>query len=867
MIGKVVSHYKILEKLGGGGMGVVYKAHDLRLDRPVALKFLPPDLTRDSEAKQRFILEAKAASALQHNNICVVYDIDETPEGQLFISMEYLEGETLKKKIVRGPLKIDEAIDVAIQVDRGLARAHEHGIIHRDIKPANIIITSDGVAKIVDFGLAKLAGPSMLTKSGTILGTVAYMSPEQTKGDPVDSRTDIWSLGVVLYEMVTGQLPFKGDYENAVVYSILNARPEPITALRTGVPMELERIVQKCLAKDPRERYQHADELLVDLKRLQTETVASATPTPPTRRLPRHMWAGIAAVLMVVLIGVWLIWPGKSSVHGAGYDRMKSIGVLPFVPMGKTLDDSIFADGIHEDILTQLSKITDLRVIGRSSMILYRDTKKRLSEIGNELDAGYLMEGSVRKSGGKLRIAAQLVDASTEGHVWADVYDRPEADVFAVQSEIANRIADDLKLRLAPVERASIENVPTSSIKAHEYYLKGEYYWRNYTDSAGNTMAAEMFDSAAHEDPRFVQAFAWSSIVHLALYYYGFDTSPEQLRQSKASLDNALALAPDEPEVRCASGQYYHLVEGDRSRALTEYELALNDRPRWGEVLLDIAIVHQEAGDFEKAREYLRRQRASDPMEISTLNESFLVCERLREWDPAKAEAEQYLSRHPDDPYAYLFLADLLIDGFGDLEGARTILEQGRRQPVSPFRGGDRVDRGSLWRVEFYERRFDSALACAPNPGWNRGLTLIACGNPSEARLCFEGALAVGKGQIDRWRSLKTRGISANAYYVTAQLAQGYAAVGNEKMAIETIQNALETSSQGPGMNRYARLFCEESLVNVYVFLGQKDKALDLIERLLRGPGTLTVWKLRLDPLYDPLRSDRRFQALLARSD
>ena len=309
MIGTTISHYKILEKLGAGGMGVVYRAEDTKLKRTVALKFLPPDLTRDEDAKQRFIHEAQAASALQHNNICVVHDIDETSDGQSFICMEYLEGETLKKKIERGPLKIDEATDIAIQIGQGLTKAHEHGIVHRDIKPANIIVTNDRVAKIVDFGLAKLTGRTMLTKKGTTLGTVAYMSPEQSRGEESDLRSDIWALGIVLYEMVTGQRPFKGDYENAVLYAIVNVEPDPPSSLRTNVPLELERIILKCLAKEASDRYQHTDDLVVDLRRFKGDTSKSAravagvpgprVEVPQRTRAMRLFWA-VSAILVLV---------------------------------------------------------------------------------------------------------------------------------------------------------------------------------------------------------------------------------------------------------------------------------------------------------------------------------------------------------------------------------------------------------------------------------------------------------------------------------------------------------------------------------------------------------------------------------------
>jgi len=375
MIGKSISHYRITEKLGGGGMGIVYKAEDTRLKRTVALKFLPPDLTRDEDAKKRFVHEAQAASALEHPNICNVHEIDETQDGQMFICMACYEGETLKKKIERGPLKVDEAVNIAVQVAGGLARAHEAGITHRDIKPANVMVTDRGEVKIVDFGLAKLSGRTRVTKTGTTAGTIAYMSPEQSRGEGVDSRTDIWSLGVVLYEMLTGKLPFKGDYEQAVVFSILNEDPEPLRNLRSEVPIGLERIVHKAMAKSPGERYRQVRDVLVELETLGTEQET------------------------------------RSMTAGRG---RKSIAVLPFKSLSESKEDEYFSDGITEDILTQLSRIGDLKVISRTSVMRYKKSEKSLLEIGRELGVATILEGSVRRSGDRVRIVGELIDAQTD---------------------------------------------------------------------------------------------------------------------------------------------------------------------------------------------------------------------------------------------------------------------------------------------------------------------------------------------------------------------------------------------------------------------------------------------------------------------
>ena len=351
MIGQSVSHYRILEKIGEGGMGVVYKAEDIKLKRTVALKFLPPDLTRDPEAKERFIREARAASALDHPNICTIHEIDETKSGQMFIAMACYSGETLRETIDSGTLAMNEALDIAIQVAQGLQEAHENGIVHRDIKPANIIITSKRQAKIMDFGLVKLGHGAQLTREGLTPGTVAYMSPEQSQGREVDQRTDLWSLGVVLYEMVTGQRPFKGDYDQAVVYSILNEEAEPISAIRQGAPAELEKLVSGLLAKNPSSRLRSAQELLTELKgaRDKLRTLSSLPAASEAKAQP-------------------------------------SIAVMPFVDMSPEKDQEYFCDGMAEEIINALTQLYNLRVIARTSAFAFKGKSKDIREIGKKLD-------------------------------------------------------------------------------------------------------------------------------------------------------------------------------------------------------------------------------------------------------------------------------------------------------------------------------------------------------------------------------------------------------------------------------------------------------------------------------------------------
>jgi serine/threonine protein kinase/tetratricopeptide (TPR) repeat protein len=867
LIGKTISHYKILEKLGGGGMGVVYKAEDARLKRTVALKFLPPTLTADPDAKERFIHEAQAASSLQHNNICVVYDIDEAEDGQLFISMECLEGETLKKKIERGPLKIEEAVDIAIQVAQGLTKAHEHGIVHRDIKPANIMITLDGVAKIVDFGLAKLSGWTMLTKTGSTLGTAAYMSPEQARGESADHRTDIWSLGVLLYEMISGKRPFETEYENALMYSILNAEPEHITGLRAGVPMELEHIINKCLAKAPRDRYQHADELNVDLRMIHAASTslptAEARTTTLQGRQTRTRVILTAAALIVVAFGAWLFL-GREPEELSGI-RKKSIAVLPFSPFGRTFDDTVFADGIHDDILTQLSKISGLRVIARTSMVLYRDSKKTPRQIGDDLDVGYLLEGSTRRSGGKIRITAQLIKTADEGHLWADTYDRSDADVFAVQSDIAQRIAASMEAVLSPEEKASVEEIPTSSTEAYHYYLRGNYYWDNYIDSAGNAKAAVLYEKAAEKDPAFAQAFARASVANGAVYYI-WDPTPARHARITSALEKARALNPEDPVVHWAQGTYFLYsdtvrgVTDRRKMALEELQKALKSRPNWADLLRDIGTVQYLEGALPEARESIRRCFSLSPMDIAGEWGPWTISRWLKEWDVARKEVDEYIARHPDDLEGYSDKARILIEGFGDLDGARACLEDGMKLPLN--QGRDRswlITSNDLWRVNYYQGKYQEALACLVElPGedvrrsytrWLRkGLTYLTLNQRVSAMACFDTALSIAARLPTGYSKLYRTGI-------------GWAWRGEHEKAALELGKASRLD-----LTWTQRKDVEEARALAAVLAGDNDRALNLIEQLIPQPGFLTVWMLRLDPAYNSLRSNPRFQALLGKN-
>jgi len=689
MVGSVISHYEILAKIGEGGMGVVYKARDTRLDRYVALKFLPPELTKDPAVKTRFILEAKAASALQHNNICTIHEIDETREGQMFICMDYYDGETLNRKIERGPLKIENIIKIAVQIAQGLAKAHEKGIVHRDIKAANVLMTDDDVVKILDFGLAKLQGYTKMTKIGSTVGTAPYISPEQAKGEEVDHPTDVWSLGVVLYEMVTGQLPFKGEYEQAILYQITNVTPEPITGLRSGVPIELERIVNKCLQKNPDSRYQTAGDLIVDLKNLQLAYSQIRPPTTKTTIVDQINRKWYLTVLAILIIGIALVLIFKPFSKEPDRNR-KSIAVLTFKNLNDDKNDESFIDGLAEAIRAHLSKIADLKVISQQSALKYKNSTKSIQEIGKELGVATVLEGSCGRSGNRVRIIAQLIDAQDEGHIWAETYDKELTEIFAVQSEVAGRIAAALRVTLTPIEKANIQKPVAKNLTAYDYCLRGlEYYDRYTTDDWQK--AIETYRKALEIDPTYAKAYA------------GMADCYEQLGNVDTALilcNKAIALDPDVPEAYKARANVYETkgwinksieecqkalqldpnyaqaasnigrrlrILGDRVRSYIWQKKAINLDPTKSSLYGNVGANLREIGSFILAESYVRKGLDLQPesgLQLQNLRWLYLF---QKKYDKAAAITMKIVALNPSDSEAiyedYLFKGDILRAG------------------------------------------------------------------------------------------------------------------------------------------------------------------------------------------------------------
>ncbi len=678
MIGQAISHYRILEKLGEGGMGEVYKAEDTKLKRQVALKFLPRQMTADPEARERFAREAQAAAALNHPNIVTVHEIGKH-EGQVFIAMEYVEGQTLKElisgsvgaihesplPITPHPLPITQVIEIATQIASGLAAAHEKGIVHRDIKPQNILVDKDNHVKILDFGLAKLKGVSSLTKESSTLGTVHYMSPEQTTGKEVDHRTDIWSLGVVLYEMLTGAPPFKGDYEQAVIYSILNEEPARVTAIQKNIPPEFDRILDKALAKEPEERYQHVDDLRVDLRHLKRDSRPerrTATTAPLRKIRRRRIWWILTPVVLLAALAAFLFLvpkhkpiapPAEKSPETARSEWVNSIAVLPFKNLSDSKEDEYFSDGVTEDIIAQLSKISSLKVISRTSIMRFKETSKSVPEIGRELNVGTVLEGSVRRAGDQVRIVAQLIDARDEGHLWAETYDHEMKQIFAVQSDVAQKIASALRARLSPVEKERIEKKQTENMEAYQLYLKGRFFMSKRT-IADLRKAADCFNQAVEKDPRYTLAYAGLASAHALLPYYGASQQENHPRALAAGL-KAQELDPDLAEVHSVLG-YIREIRFEFTLAETEYLRAIELDPNYPTARHWYSTFLRRNGRLDEALAEARRALELDPLSLIIMTNLAQTLLTMRKYEQTVEQCRRIIDLDSDFPWSYLFL-------------------------------------------------------------------------------------------------------------------------------------------------------------------------------------------------------------------
>ncbi len=883
MIGRTIAHYKILEKLGEGGMGHVYLAEDTELGRRVALKVLRADTASDEEMLGRFRREARAVAALNHPNIVTIHSVEaasfehgEDQEPVHFLTMELVEGVGLDHKIPAEGLPQDRIFELAIPLADALSAAHKEGITHRDLKPANVMLTTDDRVKILDFGLAKLAKDDAsdqdttqaLTQAGMVIGTVPYMSPEQVSGRPVDHRTDIFALGVILYEMATGRRPFAGESSGLLISSILRDDPPSVTELRQELPFHLGRIVRRCLEKEPDRRYQAALDVRNELEALREElrsgvvsAVSEAVPaaTPPPAKRPAWLIAGVPIVLVVVATLAWLGLRTRDDApvgrgEPAAAAAVNSVVVLPFENLGPP-EDEYFAAGITDEITNRLATIEGMRVISRNSASRYAKSDKSLQQIGTELGVGHVLEGSVRWAKGddssRVRITPRLTRVEDDAQIWSQSYDRVFEDVFEVESEIADSVTQNLGLTLL---EPSEEERPTQSAEAYQAYLKALDHRGGGTVDE-RQLSIDMFVRATELDPEFAEAWAYLAWTYAQRYFNG-DFRQDWGPMAEEAITQARTLDPDNPLVQLADGFYWYYMHREFDRALEIFRQVVRANPNDVDALSAVAYIHRRQGRFEETIQELEKASALDPQNIDFRTAIAETYGAMRRFDEAIEGLDRALAIAPDRADLYFMKSSALITSTGATAEARAVLE---RAPGSP-------DIYQPWIVlDWLDRDFDGALerleAQQPKNAFDQlnipiqiGFSLLLKGDDEAARPYLEQSLA----------ALEAVGDTGQDSSVRSARAVLYAALGQPEAALEEIDQAIELTAS----DRFSGPQAVESKALVHAMVGQSDAAIDLLEQLLEQSylEPITRAALRTLPFWDPLRSNPRFEALLQES-
>jgi TolB-like protein/Flp pilus assembly protein TadD/tRNA A-37 threonylcarbamoyl transferase component Bud32 len=873
--------YEILAPLGAGGMGEVYRAKDARLDRTVALKVLPEKFFEDEERKSRFEREAKLLAALNHPNIAVIYAFEEisgssTSPRRHLLAMELLEGETLREKL-GSPLPSKKAVEYAVQVAHGLAAAHEKGIVHRDIKPENLFVTKDGRIKILDFGVAKLTEPALSsvsvteaptaapgTEAGVVMGTVGYMSPEQILGKPLDARSDLFSLGVVLYEMLSGKRPFKKDTAPETMAAILKEEPPQLSGTNQTVPPGLDRIVRHCLEKDPGNRFHSAKDVSFALETSSTE------PTTGAGREPRHRLTrtGLAAAVVVALAAAALLWSRRPAPKPApATPQPARIVVFPFENLGPP-EDAYFAGGMTEEITSRLATVGGLSVISRTSARQYDRKGKTARDIGKDLGVTHVLDGSVRWDRGaggvgRVRITPHLVRVFDDTQLWAQTFDRVMGDVFAIQSEIAEGVVSRMGVALEADTRASLRVQPTGNLDAYQAYLRG----RNFTSQPHFSEAAwrgavESYQRAVELDPRFVLAFAELSKAHARLYYLRADHSSERRNLALAALRRAQELSPDAPEVHLAAGFCRFWAERDPDSALKEFAMAESARPGGADAVDARAEALRMTGRWKEALEQYRRAAEMSPQDAHIATELALTASWLRRFDEALAAANQAIALAPDMAWPYLAKAfNYWTWNRGSNEGRATLasVPAGHEWALWAWFWQEMLDgrpREALRRLEAARQDWIRQKMWAMPKSLLAGLAHEALGEREAARAAFEAARPLLEAEVAK---------HPDDARLRSSLGIAYAGLGRKEDAIREGLRATDLLPlEKDAMYGFPHL---NDLFVIYAMTGRDDDAFRTLETMLSVPSFVSRSWLEGIPQWTRLRKDSRFTALVAKHD
>ena len=879
LIGQKIGSLEITEMIGRGGMGVVYLAHDTKLDRSVAVKSIPTELQADSNARMRFRREARLLASLNHPNIAVIHDIVEQEESAGYLILEYVPGETLANRISCEPLKLEEALLIGQQIAEAVSAAHEKGIIHRDLKPGNIKITPEGRVKVLDFGLAKIYrgegrdDKTTVTQPGRIIGTPTYMSPEQARGKDTDHRTDIWSFGCVLYEMLTGKVPFEGETATDTLVRIVEREPD-WGILPGNTPMNIRALIRRCLIKDPHRRLHHIGDVAIEISEtLNLPATAPPATMPSSASLERKIAAGphwrtmamtIITTIVVATCGVapWLLFRKHPESPSEGIRLV----VLPFENLGSA-EDEYFAIGLTDAITARLGSISGLGVISRQSAMQYRDRKKNVRQIAEELRVDYVLEGTVQRERpsdptSRVRIIPQLIRAADDIHVWAQTYENDMSEIFHLQSELAERVAQALDITLLEPERRALASRPTENLEAYEYYLRGyDYFNRGETETCFRT-AIRMYEKAVALDPTFALAFSKLSEAHIAMYWFYYDRSDTRLTKARQAVDKALRLGIELPEAHVALGLYYYHGHLDYDHALEQFAIARKSQPNSSALLFSVGCVHRRQGKFEQAVANLKKACELNPRSarlVFTLGTTFQL---LRKYPEAEPYYDRTISLAPDWPAGYALKAWLYLRWEGNTEKARTVLE-GALQSLKSADDPDIVN--ALVNIEVFDGNYQealdqlslkskdidsqfhfipAALQCAPIYGYMNKEEL--------AKKCYDEARSILEAKIKE---------QPEDERLHSSLGVAYAGIGHKEDAIREGKLGVEMLPVSKEAWRGARRV--EDIAKIYVMVGDLDAGVDQLEFLLSIPGNMSIPLLRLDPVWNPLRDHPRFKKLL----
>jgi serine/threonine protein kinase/Tfp pilus assembly protein PilF len=879
LIGQHLGCYRVEAVAGVGGMGVVYLACDERLGRKVALKLLPQSMVANEAELRRLEREARTASALNHPNIVTIHEIGQVNSNH-YVATEFIEGTTLRERMTKGPVPPNEALDIAAQVASALSVAHRAGIVHRDIKPENIMLRPDGYVKVLDFGIAKLTqqdtlgttpfvGAQLATQQSMFLGTTRYMSPEQAMAQQVDARSDLWSVGVVLYEMLAGRAPFEGETATDVIAAISESDPQPLKQRAPIVPRALQRVVERSLRKDPAERYQTAEEMLSELRAIKEKTDNTAA------RSARWIAVAAVAALLVGLAVFYTSRSGRTDLTRAPGPPEKSVAVLPFENLSKDEENAFFASGVQDEILTDLAKIADLKVISRSSVMKYKSGLERnLRDIAKTLGVSHVVEGSVQRTGRRVLIRAQLIDARTDTNLWAEQYDRDVADVFAIQTEIAERIADRLRAKLSAAEKTAIAERPTTDLAAFAYYAKANEIdiWSNWEGAEKSaTRKVELLEKSTQRDPNF--ALAYCALAKAQIDFVSWPGEPEfykHLELAKNAAEAALRLRPDLGEAHLELARYYFYYAAvatganDFGQARNELEIARRKLPNNAEALAILAKIEKRQNHWDAALANLQRASQLDPRndEIEYhLARTYFDMRRYHEME--QLMTKKAASGGQENPWIKMALAEIKL-AQGDPVAAQSLLEQ---VPL------DFSPTGEIWSTRFdaalYLRDYDAAsgvIAAAPAKwadfafdgqpphSWADAQVARARGDKQAAQRAF----AAARENVDAWWGDEPKG--ANYFALIAKLGAG---LGRKEDAIREARQAVELqpiakdSLDGPTW--------VANLALVYAWTGERDRALEQLEIVATLPGAApTYGDLRFNPCWDSLRGDKRFDKIVA---